>query len=177
MLVRKAVWYNRRKLLPPVPKNISDVHDAVDSVHHVTHRGEKFVLQNDRANHMIILGCESNLKQLAAADVILMDGTFDYRPKCFAQVFTIHCAANGHYIPLLFCLLVNKLEDTYRTLFTKINEISCNFAPKKIIVDFEVAIHNAAQVTWPSAQIVGCRFHLTQNWCVTFLKYQVNLSS
>jgi hypothetical protein len=68
------------------------------------------------------------------------------------------------------CLLVNKLKDTYRTLFTKINEISCNFAPKKIIVDFEVAIHNAAQVTWPSAQIVGCRFHLTQNWCV-FLKY------
>jgi hypothetical protein len=66
MLVRKVVWYNRRKLLPPVPKNVSDVHDAADSVYQVTHRGEKFVLQNDRANQIIILGCESNLKQLAA---------------------------------------------------------------------------------------------------------------
>jgi hypothetical protein len=141
-------------------------------VHHVTRRGEKFVLQNDWANHMIILGCESNLKQLTAADVILMHGTFDYCPKFFAQVFTIHCAANGHYIPLLFCLMVNKLEGTYRTLFTKINDVSCKFAPKKIIVDFEVAIQYAAQVTWPSAQIVGCQFHLTQNCLsvVLFLK-------
>jgi hypothetical protein len=134
MLVRKVVWDHHRKLLPPVPKNIPDVHDAVDSVHHVTHRGEKFVLQNDQANHMIILDCECNLKQLAAADVNLMHGTFHYCPKFFAQVFTIHCAANEHYIPLLFCLLVNTLEDTYRNLFTKISEISCNFAPKKIIV-------------------------------------------
>ena len=165
MLVRRAVWDSRRKVLPPVPKTVSDVHDAVDSVQHVTtHRGEKFVMQDDRENHMIILGCESNLNQLAAADVILMDGTFDCCPKFFAQVFTIHCAANGHYIPLLFCLLAKKLEDTYKTLFSKINEMLRNFSPKKIIVDFEVAIHNAAQITWPSAQITGCRFHLTQNW-------------
>jgi hypothetical protein len=92
-----------------------------------------------------------------------MDGSFDYCPKFFAQVFTIHCVANGHYVHLLFCLLVSKLGDTYKTLFTKINEVLCNFSPKKIIVDFEVAI-NAAQITWPSAHIAGCQFHLTQNW-------------
>jgi hypothetical protein len=111
------------------------------------------VLQNDRANRMTVLGCESNLNQLDAADVILMDGTFGCCPKFFSQLFTIHCAVNEHYIPLLFCLLVNKPEDTHRTLFTKINQMSCNFSPKKIIVDSELAIHNAAQIT--------CRVHVT----------------
>lgn len=75
---------------------------------------------------------------------------------------------NGHYKPLLFCLLVNKLEDTYRTLFTKINEMLCNFLLKKVFVVFEVTIHNAAQITWQSVQITGYRFHLTPNWQVCY---------
>jgi hypothetical protein len=78
MVVQTAVCDNRRKALPSVPKHVSDVYNAVDSVEHVvTHRGEKFVLQNDRENRMTILGCESSQNQLHAADVILMDGTFD----------------------------------------------------------------------------------------------------
>ena len=94
MVVQTAVCANRHKVLLPVPKNVSDVHNAVDSVEYVTQRGEKFLPQNDRENHVTILGCESRLNQLAAADVITMDGTFDCCPKCFAQVCTIHCAAN-----------------------------------------------------------------------------------
>jgi hypothetical protein len=126
MVVQTAVWDNRRKVLPTVPKHVFDVHNAVDSVEeHVTNRGGKFVLQNDRTNRMTILGCESNQNQLYAAGIILMDGTFDYCPKFFAQVCTIHCAANKHYVLLVFCLLANTLEDTYRPLFTKTNEKSC----------------------------------------------------
>ena len=102
-----------------------DVYNAVDSVEHVTHHGEKFVLQNDRTNRMTILGCESNLNQLDAADIILRDGTFDCCPTFFAQLCTIHCTANEHYIRLLLCLLANTLEDTCRTLFTKISEKLC----------------------------------------------------
>ena len=82
MVVQRAVCDNRRKVLPTVPKHVSDVHNAVDSVEeHVTNRGEKHVLQNDRTNRMTILGCESNQNQLDAAGIILMDGTFDYCPN------------------------------------------------------------------------------------------------
>jgi hypothetical protein len=96
--------------MPPVQKSVSDVHNAVNSVEHVTtNHGEKFVLQNDRQNHVVILGCESSLNQLAAADIILMDGTFDYCPTFFAQVCTIHCSANKLHVLLLFCLLTNML--------------------------------------------------------------------
>jgi hypothetical protein len=94
MVVQKAARNNRCKVLPTVPKHVSNVHNAVDSMEHVTHYGEKFVLQNDRTNHMTILGCESSLSQLHAAGIILVDGTFDYCPEFFAQVCTIHCAAN-----------------------------------------------------------------------------------
>jgi hypothetical protein len=84
MVVQTAVWGNRRKVLPPGPKKASDVYNAIGSVQHVTtNRGEKFLLQNDRENHMMIIGCESSLKQLDASDVILMDGTFEYCPKFF----------------------------------------------------------------------------------------------
>jgi hypothetical protein len=82
-----------------------------------THRGENFVLQNDRTNRMKIVGCESNLNQLDAADIILMDGIFDCCPKFFAQVCTIRCVANELYTRLLFCLLANTLKDTYRIFF------------------------------------------------------------
>jgi hypothetical protein len=97
MVVRKVVWDNRRKLLPPVPKKYPTF-TTPSTACTMLLIVDKFVLQNDRAN----LGSESYLKQLAAADVILMDSTFYYCSKFFAQVFTIHCAANGHYIPLLF---------------------------------------------------------------------------
>ena len=123
MVVQRAVCDNRRKVLYTVPKHVSDFHNAVDSVEHVTtHRGENFVLQNDRTNRMTIVGCESNQNPLDAADIILMDGTFDCCPKFFAQVCTIRCAANELYTLLLLCLLANTLEDTYRTFFTKISE-------------------------------------------------------
>jgi hypothetical protein len=134
-------------VLPAVLRNVSDVHNVVESVEHVTtRRGANFVLQNERQNHVVILGCESSLTQLHAADIILMDGTSDYCPKFFAQVCTIYCAANTHYVLLLFYLLVNTLEDTYRTLFTKISEKLC----KSEDADFTS--------------------------CKTFLKYQVNFS-
>jgi hypothetical protein len=57
MVEQTAGWDSCRKVLPTVPKNVSDVYKAVDSVQLVTtNRGENFVLQNDRGNHVTILG-------------------------------------------------------------------------------------------------------------------------
>ena len=35
MVVQSAVWDNRCKVLPTVPRNVSDVHNVVESVEHV----------------------------------------------------------------------------------------------------------------------------------------------
>jgi hypothetical protein len=47
------------------------------------------------------------------------------------------------------------------TLGTKIN-VCLNST--RIILDFEIAIHNAVKLVWPTVQISGCRFHLAQSW-------------
>ena len=38
------------------------------------------------------------------------------------------------------------------------------FRSQKIIVDFEVAIHQAINDVWSNVSISGCKFHLYQNW-------------
>jgi len=32
------------------------------------------------------------------------------------------------------------------------------------MIDFELAIHNAVKLVWPSCAIKGCRFYLIQSW-------------
>jgi hypothetical protein len=78
---------------------------------------------------MIILDCKSNLNQLDAADIILMDGTFGHCPKFFGQVFAIHCATNGHYMPLVFLLAGEQTRGHLHNFFVKISKKLRKFLP------------------------------------------------
>jgi hypothetical protein len=97
-----------------------------------------------------------------------MDGTFKYCPKYFLQLFTLHGYYNGHYIPLAFCLLKDKLTETYAKCLTillnKCKEINLKFQPEEIVIDFEKSIHNAVKSVWNEVKIIGCRFHISQAW-------------
>jgi hypothetical protein len=99
---------------------------------------------------------------------IFVNGTFEYCPKYFTQLFTIHSLKNNIYVPLVFCLLKNKNYETYtqalKYIQNKCNEKNFNFDPKNVTVDFEISIHNAILSIWSSINIIGCRFHLTQAW-------------
>ncbi|XP_054289812.1 uncharacterized protein LOC129005056 [Macrosteles quadrilineatus] len=106
----------------------------------------------------------TNVEELKTTSTVLMDGTFEYCCQFFKQLFTIFIVKNGHYVPVLFCLLPNKTEATYECLFKKIRIMIGNDSLAEIMVDFEIAIHNALNKTWPRADIFGCRFHLTQSW-------------
>ncbi|XP_054276641.1 uncharacterized protein LOC128995650 [Macrosteles quadrilineatus] len=157
-----------RSLLPPLPKNIDDVHASLNSMEIKTTQGENLLLINDCTEHIIAFATNRNVEYLKTVDHIFMDGTFSYAPKHFYQMFTIHSVENGNYVPLIFCLLPDKKELTYKALFKllceKFQEQGFLFTPKQITVDFEVAIHTAIKLTWPTAVLIGCRFHLTQAW-------------
>lgn len=161
--IRKVVWQNRTKSLPPLPKNI-DVHDALSSIKIVTSKNENFLIENDKENNVAIFSCKTNLDVLSESETILLDGTFRYCAAFFLQLFTIHCVINNNYIPLVFCLLTGKKEELYESLFTKIKKLCPNLRPKRILVDFEKAIHNAVEKIWTESKIFGCRFHLGQSW-------------
>lgn len=76
-----------------------------------------------------------------------MDGTFSHCSKFFTQLFTIHIINNRNYILVISCLLPNKLQYTYECLLKLIcepcSQLNYNINPKAIIIDYELAIHNA----------------------------------
>lgn len=88
--------------------------------------------------------------------------------KFVIQLFRIHGVKNGHYIPLVFCLISNKTHSSYAKFFQSIIQECANlelkFESLKVIVDFEGSIYKAIKLVWTSVEIVGCRFHLAQSW-------------
>ncbi|KAE9542314.1 hypothetical protein AGLY_003441 [Aphis glycines] len=166
--VYQCLYRSRRSSYPKLPTDIIEVINVISVRQIKTVQDENFILVVDAVNKIICFSTKSNLKLLCSVDKIFVDGTFTYCPKYFLQLFTIHIFKNGHYIPLVYFLLPDKCKDTYalsfRYVVEKCSEINLLFTPSKIVSDFEEAIHIGAKTIWPEIQIVGCRFHLTQNW-------------
>ena len=168
--IRKNMYNCRRKLMPSgLPSNIQEVQEVVQTSTPQTSKGECFLFINCLKSNIILFSCETNIRVLTEMDIVYMDGTFSYCTKYFLQLFTIHGLTNGHYIPLLYCLLPNKNTKTYMELFSLLKSnifeaYKIEFYPKIIYVDFEKAIHNGIVQIWPNTEIKGCRFHLHQAW-------------
>lgn len=166
--LRKNIYDARKKVLPANPKNIEEVHETLININTNTKQGEPFLLINDEEKHIIIFTCESNMRFLCEIDDLYMDGTFKYAARFFMQMFTIHGIKNGHYIPLVFCLLpdknMNTYMDTFKFIVDKCSSINLCLSPKSVTTDFEKAILHSVNEIWPQTKIIGCRFHLTQAW-------------
>nr|CAI5835530.1 unnamed protein product [Callosobruchus analis] len=82
--------------------------------------------------------------------------------------FTVHAFKNGHYMPVVFILLPDKRAETYvaafKALAEKCNDYELTLSPQEVVIDFEYGIHKSVCTIWPSAKIIGCRFHLSQPW-------------
>jgi len=65
-------------------------------------KGEQFVyLSNDE--NILILTCPKNLIVLCNTQhIVFGDGTFDYCPNLFNQLYTIHIYQNHFYVPVIF---------------------------------------------------------------------------
>ncbi|KAE9525826.1 hypothetical protein AGLY_014052, partial [Aphis glycines] len=166
--IRQSIYRARKRSFPINPASLNEIHSALDNTDTSNSNGEEFLLINDQNTNIIIFSCETNLIFLCQSHTIFVDGTFEYCPKYFTQLFTIHSLKNNFYVPLVFCLLKNKSYETYTQAFkyiqNKCNEKKLTFNPKNVTVDFEISIHNAILSVWPSTNIIGCRFHLTQAW-------------
>lgn len=104
--IRKNIYENRRKIMPPNPTNIVDAHNALNSIDVKTKQSENFLLVNDEKENIIIFSCcETNLLFLSTVYNIYMDGTFDCSTRFFLQFFSIHGYLNGYYVPLVFLLI------------------------------------------------------------------------
>lgn len=166
--VRQSVYRERRKLFPAQPKNREEFHNILENIGFITSKDENFVLANDSESGIVILGCEANLKFLCSDVEFFADGTFKCCPKYFAQLYTIHGFKNGHYIPLVFCLLPSKSGDCYRKMFELLQQCCQQFnltlKVETIHLDFEERMHTVIRELYPNVVIKSCRFHLGQSW-------------
>lgn len=168
--IRDNIYNARRRNMPRLPQNAEDVFDIIEQgkLQLQTNRQEHFLVASDRSKNILIFSCYSNLRFLSSVEVFYMDGTFEYCTSYFKQMFTIHGLKNGFYVPLLFAVLPDKEYETYVHLFSllqlKCSDFGLVLNPLKIVTDFEIAIQKACLSTWNNATLVGCRFHLCQNW-------------
>lgn len=157
--IKNNLYKKKRQQLPTLPKNISEVHDALHSIRIVSNENEELLQVNDPNTHIVIFSTRKNLSYLSRNKIAFMDGTFSYCAKFFSQMFTVHIVENGNYVPLVFALLPDKKTSTYETFFKDLcklcSENGENLNPMTIVVDFEQGIHSAIQCVWPTSIIRG----------------------
>ena len=104
--------------------------------------------------------------QRQRSSILKVDGTFQICPLIFYQVFTVHACVHGVHVPLAYCLLPNKRQETYERVFLllelKIRELDLEIVPTAIVSDFELAIMQATTAVFPVVQTKGCYFHFCQ---------------
>ena len=163
-----SMYRERRKELPKLPKTRDEVQAALQNIDTRTCKGDVFLLYNDLDSGIVIFSCDANLKCLCDVTDLFVDGTFKCSPKHFVQMYSIHGYKNGHYVPLVFCLLPNKTSLTYSSMWTLIKNLCADrqlqLLPTNIHVDFEVTMHSAIENLFPTTTIKCCRFHLGQSW-------------
>lgn len=166
--VYKAIYRERRKRHPTLPKSRDDVHISLSNMAIETSKSDSFLLVNDSDNGIVIFTCRANLECLCLVDELFMDGTFRCCPRFFTQLYTIHGYMNGNYIPLVFILLPGKSELIYRSAFSSLltmcTERGFLLTPSVIHVDFEDTVMKMVHTIFPTTSVKCCRFHLGQSW-------------
>jgi hypothetical protein len=141
--------------------------DAEDLSQNELHKHEnENLLDNFNAlslrNRVIYFTTDQNLKLISTYSDWYCDGTFNISPTIFKQVYTFHIIIRGTTLPMLYALLPNKKQTTYKKLFRLISKhLTKN--PTSINCDFEIAAINALKLVF-GCRICGCYFHLCQSF-------------
>ena len=159
--VRHNAYNARRALGPKLPTSLEESINQLSAYQAKTSKDENFILHVAIERKSVVFSCPTNMEVLRQSEVIYVDSTFEYCPKHFKQMFTLHVLLQEQYIPVVFALLPDKAEASYKAVFQLLAS-DYNIQPHTVVADFEAAIHNAVIAVWPHAVITGCRFHLLQ---------------
>jgi hypothetical protein len=125
---RRTIQRQRNKILTRNTtrnKNISEI-DINEEYKKKTDRGEIFLLYdsgNNDNNRIIMFGTARNIALLNEFPHWCVDGTFKVAPQFFTQVYTVHALINNRALPMIYVLLNNKQQATYKRVLEKLMEI------------------------------------------------------
>ncbi|GFR81988.1 hypothetical protein ElyMa_000616400 [Elysia marginata] len=166
--IRQAVYRERRKIYPTLPKSLMEAQESIEKVGFLSSAGENMVCLNDKVSGIVLFGSKSGLKCLCDGTELFGDGTFNYAAAFFTQMYTLHACIKGVYVPCVYTLLPSKEKKIYLQMFKSIvdacKEEGFTLKPTSLNLDFESAVHDYAREVWPTINIKGCLFHLGQNW-------------
>lgn len=158
---------NKDNNFPSIPNEASSL--ILPEDFKITDKGKHFLLFDsgvDDTDRILIFGTNENIQHLYFSPYWYMDGTFKTVPKLFQQLFTIHGKVGNIVVPLVYILLLNKLEATYVRAIKQVKLLTCTFGQclmlTHVVIDFENGLISAIQKLFPNIQIQGCFFHFKQ---------------
>ena len=167
--MQRQLYAARGERFPSLPKKIEEV--ALPEHLKKTKRGDRFLLAEDGTKEKILIfATDENLRLVHSLKDLFADGTFQFCPALFGQLYVIVGCINisteyREYVPLIFAYLPNKKKKTY-VRFLEILKQHVNvsqMAAQNISMDFEMAEIGAWKQVFPSLTIHLCSFHLNKS--------------
>lgn len=129
-----------------------------------------FLLFDDNSepeNRMIAFCTETAREFIPNLETFFLDGTFASCCTPFYQLYCIHGDVNSDdkfskIVPLIYVLMPNKEEKSYKRLFISLMQNLTNWTPLTMVVDFEIAVINVIKQVFPHVKLQGCNFHFKQ---------------
>jgi len=111
--LRKAMYDKRKQAYPKLPTSTDEAIYQLKNLQNedcFKFKGQQFIYMPTNE----CLTTEQNIQFMTNYFTEYFDnGTFNYSPKYFIQLYTIHGYKNGYYLPLVYFFLQNKTRSTY----------------------------------------------------------------
>lgn len=168
--LKRVVRRAKRGTAPSEPATRQDIPYPLPE-EYTTMRGDgSFLIYDNGSRHqrLLVFASGDGFELLENADTWFMDGTHSTAPSQFPQLFCIRVPLGETCVSAAYALLPSKHQEVYEECLTALldaclrKDIRPN--PKRIVADYEVAIHNAVRaVISANIHIQGCFYHLTQS--------------
>ena len=166
--LKRSIRRNRQPIHPPEPNTLQEL--TINGDYALTKGAvpQRFLLyDNGRGarNRIIAFATDDDVRLMANSQTYMMDGNFKMSPKNFLQLYVIHVPLGPHNsVPVVYAFMEQKSFDSYCELFdvimNKATEFGLVLQPDLVIVDFEIATHQALrQRIDVNISIGGCFFH------------------
>jgi len=102
--VRKAIYDKKRKQYPIYPTSINEAISQLKNIQNndlCMFKSEQFVFVPE-TNDFVCITTSQNLSFMSKQTDFFGDGTYDFAPKFFLQLYTLHTYVNGFYVPVVY---------------------------------------------------------------------------
>ena len=157
-------WRHNSSGIPALPASRTGL--EIPAQFRYLQNGSRFLAYDsgiDDSERILIFATECGLAELVENTSWSFDGTFKSSPQIWTQLFTVHVIVRNNFLPRVFSLLPNKIEETYKRLFEALLQLRPNICPSNCLMDFKKRIHNAFLTVFPNSSICGCLFHFGQS--------------